>query len=120
MSAEQYDRHEAYRRSGFHRGNLRRLINAHLAGGGTGASINPTMTMAFGGVAKVFVGEIIEGGEYKGRQEGEAHADSTNFIHLLSSSSLSKRLGRYASASISHPRVVPNLLPETRRIRITS
>lgn len=63
MSEDQYDRHECYRRAGFNRANLRRLVNTHLGGGGTGASVNPTMTMAFGGVAKVFVGEIIEGGE---------------------------------------------------------
>ncbi|PWN21180.1 TAFII28-domain-containing protein [Microstroma glucosiphilum] len=61
MSEDQYDRHECYRRAGFNRANLRRLVNTHLGGGGTGASVNPTMTMAFGGVAKVFVGEIIEG-----------------------------------------------------------
>lgn len=61
MSKEQYDRHESYRRSGFTRSALRRLINLHLSGGYSNSSANPTITMAFGGVAKVFVGEIVEG-----------------------------------------------------------
>ncbi|CAO1616034.1 unnamed protein product [Parajaminaea phylloscopi] len=61
MSTEQYDRHESYRRSGFTRSALRRLINLHLSGGYSNSSANPTVTMAFGGVAKVFVGEIVEG-----------------------------------------------------------
>lgn len=61
MSESQYERHESYRRSGFNRGALRRLLNLHLSGGYASTSVNPTLTMAFGGVAKVFVGEIIEG-----------------------------------------------------------
>lgn len=61
MSNDQYDRHESYRRSGFTRSALRRLLNLHLSGGYSNSSVNPTVTMAFGGVAKVFVGEIVEG-----------------------------------------------------------
>ncbi|CAO1632104.1 unnamed protein product [Sympodiomycopsis kandeliae] len=62
MSSEQYDRHEAYRRAGFNKVNLRRLLNTHLGGGGgSGSAVHSSVIMAFNGVAKVFVGEIIEG-----------------------------------------------------------
>lgn len=90
MSDEQYDRHESYRRAGFNRANLKRLINTHLSGGGNQSAVQGSIAMAFGGVAKVFVGEIIEGGEFGSKSP--VVRSRTDKRHLTFPHSLARRL----------------------------
>lgn len=54
FTPEQMERYEAYRRSGFSKNNIKRILAQY------GHSVNPKMTIVVAGVAKVFVGEVVE------------------------------------------------------------
>lgn len=55
FTPEQLERYEVYRRSGFQKGSIRKLINHVLQ-----QSCTPNIVVAVRGLAKVFVGEIVE------------------------------------------------------------
>lgn len=54
MSESQLHQYESFRRSGFSKANIKKLVNHVL-----NQACNPNFIIAVGGVAKVFVGEIV-------------------------------------------------------------
>ncbi|CAP32930.1 Protein CBR-TAF-11.1 [Caenorhabditis briggsae] len=56
FSQEQLERYESYRRSSFQKSTIRRLINQFTGG----ANVNQSVVIAIAGLAKVFVGEVVE------------------------------------------------------------
>ncbi|KAH9292002.1 hypothetical protein KI387_042807, partial [Taxus chinensis] len=52
FTPEQMERYESFRRSGFQKANMRRNI--------AGCPVSMPMTIVMSGVAKMFVGELIE------------------------------------------------------------
>lgn len=59
FSDEQVKRYEAYRRSGFSKAAMRRIL--HL---GLGHALNPNTVIVVAGIAKVFVGQLVEKGGF--------------------------------------------------------
>lgn len=55
FTSEQMSRYECYRRSGFQRANMRRLLQSV-----SGAPVSVPMTIVISGIAKMFVGELVE------------------------------------------------------------
>lgn len=55
FTPEQMSRYECYRRSGFQRANMRRLLQSV-----SGAPVSVPMTIVISGIAKMFVGELVE------------------------------------------------------------
>lgn len=55
MSDEELHRYEAFRRAAFNKNGIRKIVNSVL-----NQSCNPNFIIAVGGVAKVFIGEMIE------------------------------------------------------------
>lgn len=58
FSGEQMSRYESFRRSGFQKSNMRRLIAAIVGS----QKISVPMTIVGSGIAKMFVGELVETG----------------------------------------------------------
>lgn len=56
FSQEQLERYESYRRSSFQKSTIRRLIAQFT----NGANVNQSVVIAIAGLAKVFVGEVVE------------------------------------------------------------
>ncbi|KAM7500433.1 hypothetical protein LguiA_024847 [Lonicera macranthoides] len=56
FTEEQMSRYESYRRSGFQKANMKRLL-ASITGS---AKISVPMTIVVSGIAKIFVGELVE------------------------------------------------------------
>ncbi|KAM7510677.1 hypothetical protein LguiB_009552 [Lonicera macranthoides] len=56
FTEEQMSRYESYRRSGFQKANMKRLL-ASITGS---AKISMPMTIVVSGIAKIFVGELVE------------------------------------------------------------
>lgn len=56
---EQMDRYETFRRANVNRGGVKKLANAVL-----NQSIANTVAVAISGFSKVFLGEVIERGEF--------------------------------------------------------
>ncbi|EGT29955.1 CBN-TAF-11.1 protein [Caenorhabditis brenneri] len=56
FSQEQLERYESYRRSSFQKSTIRRLIAQYT----NGANVNQSVVIAIAGLAKVFVGEVVE------------------------------------------------------------
>ncbi|GLJ50334.1 hypothetical protein SUGI_1072260 [Cryptomeria japonica] len=57
FTPEQMERYESFRRSGFQKANMRRLLQ-NIAG----CPVSMPMTIVMSGVAKMFVGELVETG----------------------------------------------------------
>jgi len=55
FSEEQLKRYESYRRSGFSRTNIKKLMQSV-----TNSAISQTITIVMAGIAKVYVGELVE------------------------------------------------------------
>jgi len=55
MTPEQMSRYESYRRSGFQKATVKRLCSSV-----TGTVVSPQMPIVVGGIAKIFVGELVE------------------------------------------------------------
>lgn len=57
FSPEQMRRYECYRRSGFQKANMRRVLQSVA-----GCTVSLPMTIVMSGIAKMFVGELVETG----------------------------------------------------------
>ncbi|EGC36608.1 hypothetical protein DICPUDRAFT_12712, partial [Dictyostelium purpureum] len=55
FNEEQQTRFEYYKRSSFQRANIKKVMQSVLS-----APVNQTSAIVMGGIAKVFVGEIVE------------------------------------------------------------
>lgn len=55
LSEEDLQRYETFRRSNFPKNNVKKFISSVI-----GQAVNPNMVIAVSGIAKVFVGEMVE------------------------------------------------------------
>jgi len=55
MTPEQMSRYESYRRSGFQKASIKRIVQSV-----TGVTVSPQMPIVVGGITKIFVGELVE------------------------------------------------------------
>eukprot|EP01114_Cavostelium_apophysatum_P004716 TRINITY_DN1505_c0_g1_i1.p1 TRINITY_DN1505_c0_g1~~TRINITY_DN1505_c0_g1_i1.p1 ORF type:complete len:256 (+),score=72.18 TRINITY_DN1505_c0_g1_i1:12-779(+) len=69
LTPEQESRYEMYRRSSFTRSNIKKIMQAVA---GPNAVINQKMAIVMGGVAKIFVGEIVESARSMMDEAGES------------------------------------------------
>ncbi|KAK9823948.1 hypothetical protein WJX72_006600 [[Myrmecia] bisecta] len=76
LTPEQIDRYEAYRRSSLNRRNMKRLIQSV-----TGQVANPNTIIVMCGVAKMFLGDLIEAGRAIAHEQGDTGPLRPSHIH---------------------------------------
>jgi transcription initiation factor TFIID subunit 11 len=81
FTPEQLHRYETFRRVGFNRPAIKKLIQKVYYGEG-GAAVNPNSLIIVAGVAKVFTGELVEMARALMDQAGERGAPLTPFYIL--------------------------------------
>lgn len=83
FTPEQLHRYETFRRVGFNRPAIKKLIQKvyYGEGGGQGVAVNPNSVIIVAGVAKVFTGELVEMARAIMDQAGE-HGPITPFYIL--------------------------------------
>eukprot|EP00850_Spirogloea_muscicola_P008287 SM000044S15934 [mRNA] locus=s44:157888:158803:+ [translate_table: standard] len=67
FTPEQMNRYECFRRSGFQRANMKRLVQAVA-----GTNVNLQVAIVMSGIAKMFVGELVETGRIVMSERGES------------------------------------------------
>lgn len=76
MSEEELQRYETFRRSGFPKAAIKKYINNVI-----GQAVNPNFVIAVSGLAKVFVGEMIETAKIVQKEQRDAGPLLPSHIH---------------------------------------
>jgi hTAFII28-like protein conserved region len=134
MTEEQYDRHEAYRRARLQRAAVKRVSGAssfsddhclqlcclQLVNHCLAQSVNDNVGMVVSGIGKVFVGEIVEMGEWPHRLLASRRVAyrSTHFLISSARSDEGERRRRPAGPTRASSRSSPAIQASKRKARV--
>ncbi|KAL6198715.1 hypothetical protein ACLB2K_028504 [Fragaria x ananassa] len=91
FSEEQMSRYESFRRAGFQKSNMKRLL-ASISGT---PKISVPMTIVVSGIAKIFVGELVETGRL--------------FLFFCSQNGYVREERIWANSTMPHQRIIPKI-----------